>query len=511
MLDTLTQGFRQARLKVAGKAQLTEENLREAMAAVRTSLLEADVELGVVRAFVDKVSDRAMGEVVALKSGRGADGQRVTPGDHFVKICHDELVALMGEDSPGLDLDGDPSVIMLVGLQGSGKTTTAGKLASRLLKQGKKPMLVAADVYRPAAVEQLSTLGGQLDIPVFSIRGMNPVDLCAMGVAQARSEGRDTVILDTAGRLALDSPLMEELVQIVAKVRPRNIVFVCDAMIGQDAVRTAAEFDRRLNFTGFILTKLDGDARGGAALSIKQVTGKPILFLGMGESLDKLEAFRPEGLASRVLGMGDVVGLVQDFEEHIDQETAEKDARKMLGGDFSFDDFLSQMDTLKKMGSLTDLLDKMPGFSDLKSQIPEDALDERELVKVRSMIQSMTRSERNTPDVVNESRMRRIARGSGHKVDEVRALYKRFNSARGMMRNLGQASGLFGSMKKLRKMKKQMKRSGGMDMFGGMAPPDLGDAFGGVDVEEGPQMSAEERLEKRRRASERRRSRKRRK
>ncbi len=507
MLENLTQGFRNARLKLQGKGRLDEANIQEAMREVRDSLLDGDVELGVVRSFVEQVTRRALGEVVALKSGKGPDGVRVSPGDHFVKICHDELVELMGGEPAELDLGGDPAVIMMVGLQGSGKTTTAGKIAKKLLKEGKKPLLVAADIYRPAAIEQLMTLGRSLEVPVFSIQGMDPVELATMGVAQARSVGRDVVIIDTAGRLAVDNPLMDELVSIRKRVNPRNVLFVCDAMIGQDAVKTAAEFDRRLDFTGFVLTKMDGDARGGAALSIRQVTGKPVVFLGMGEGLDKLEGFRPEGLASRILGMGDVVGLVQDLEEHVDAETAERDAKKMLKGQFNFEDFLSQMEMIQKMGSLVDLMDKMPGFSDLKSQIPPEALDERELGRVKAIIFSMTHQERRNPDVLNESRMRRIAGGCGRTVEDVREMYKRFNGARQMMGQMGAMSGLVGSAKKMRKMQKKMKASGMGNMFG-----DMGGAnpLGGMPIDDKPQVSADDRIDARKKAAEKRRARKRR-
>lgn len=507
MLETLTGGFRNARLKLQGKARLDEGNIHEALRDVRDSLLEGDVELNVARTFVDRVRDRALGEVVTLKAGTGPDGTRVSPGDHFVKICHDELTALMGGEPVSLDLEGDPAVIMMVGLQGSGKTTTAGKLAHKLLKDGYKPLLVAADIYRPAAVEQLTSLGARLDVPVFAIKGMPPVDLCAMAVGQARSVGRDVVIIDTAGRLAIDNPLMDELVQIRKRTQPRNILFVCDAMIGQDAVRTAKEFDRRLDFSGFVLTKMDGDARGGAALSIREVTGKPVLFQGMGEGLDKLEVFRPEGLASRILGMGDVVGLVADLQEHVDEEKAEKDARKMLQGQFTFEDFLSQMEMIQKMGSLVDLMDKLPGFADIKSQIPPEALDERELGRVKAIIFSMTPQERRNPDLLNESRIRRISMGCGRSVEDVKEMYKRFNGARQMMGQMGAMSGLMGSAKKMRKMQKRMKAAGmgDMDLFGGMSP----DMSMGADTEK-PVLSAKERIENRRRAQEKRRARKRR-
>jgi len=449
MMETLSKGFRTARLKLSGKAELSEDNIKNALRDVRVSLLEADVELSVVKRFLARVQERAVGEVVNLKAKKGAGygmgGVAVTPADHFIKICHDELVGLMGPVDTSLSLEGDPALIMMVGLQGSGKTTTAGKLARRLKAQGKKPLLVAADIYRPAAIDQLVTLGRRLGLPVFSIRGMKPVQLCTLAVQQARNVGRDVVIFDTAGRLALDNELMRELEEIKAQTKPENILFVCDAMIGQDAVKTAAEFDRRLGFTGFVLTKLDGDARGGAALSIKEVTGKSIKFLGMGEGLDKLDDFRPEGLADRILGFGDVVGLMQDFEKAVDPEDAEKDAMKMLQGDFSFHDFYKQIQMIKRMGSLRSLFEKLPGMGNMLNQIPKEALDDRELVKIEAMIQSMTKQERRNPDILDKSRMRRIASGCGRSLEDVESLYERFLQTRAMMGQLGR-SGMFGGM-----------------------------------------------------------------
>jgi signal recognition particle subunit SRP54 len=470
MLDTLTDGFRNARLKVQGKARLSEANIADALKDVRVSLLEADVDLNVVKGFLSRVRERSLGEVVALKSKEAGE---VSAGDHFVKICHDELVELMGGVAPTLDLSGEPAVIMMVGLQGAGKTTTAGKLAKMLSDKGHKPMLVAADIYRPAAIDQLTTLGGKLGLPVFSIKGMKPVELSKLAVAQAKSVGRDVVIIDTAGRLAIDNALMDELINIKKKVRPDNILFVCDSMIGQDAVRTAAAFDKVLDFSAFVLTKFDGDARGGAALSIREVTGKSVAFVGMGEGLGALEEFRPEGVASRILGMGDVVGLVQDFQQHVDEEQAAKDAEKMMSGDFTFNDFLKQLETIQSMGSLTSIMDKLPGFSDLKSQIPDGALDDSELDRVKVCISSMTKQERANPDLlVSQSRIQRIARGCGQQPKQVSEMYKRFLAARQMMRQMGQATGMFGSLNKMRKMRKRMKASG-MDMsaMSGMMPP----------------------------------------
>ncbi len=493
MFETLTQGFRNARLKLQGRTVLSEDNISEALRDVRVSLLEADVDLAVLKTFLSRVRERSVGEVVKVKAPKTLPGMppgfEVTAGDHFVKICHDELVALMGPVDETFDPRGHPAVIMMCGLQGSGKTTTAGKLARKLMKEGRKPLLVAADIYRPAAIDQLMTLGRKLGVPVFSIKGMKPVDLCNLAVSQARNVGRDVVIFDTAGRLAIDNALMDELVQIRKRTTPDEILFVCDAMIGQDAVRTAAEFDRLLDFTGFVLTKLDGDARGGAALSIKEVTGKPIRFLGIGEGLDKLEEFRPDGLASRILGMGDVVGLVKDFEEHVTAEEAEADARKMLSGQFTFDDFLKQLEMIQKMGSLKDLIGKLPFFGDM--QIPDDALDDGELTRVKAMIQSMTNQERREPDLLSSlGRVRRIARGSGHSEQDVRDVYERFGMARDMMKNLGGAGGLLGAL----------GGGGGMPGMPGMG--------GGKPKKVKPQVSAEEKLSRKRKARDARRARK---
>jgi len=462
MLDSLTEGFRNVRLRMAGQAKISEEDINQAVRDVRVSLLEADVDYGVVNGFIERVKERSLGEVVTLKAKtKKKDLLKVTPGDHFVRICHEELVGLMGPVDVELEYaNKGPTAIMMVGLQGSGKTTTSGKLARYLKSKGKKPMLVAADTYRPAAVQQLMVLGRKLNIPVFSLRGMKPPDLCAMAMQQAASVGRDVVILDTAGRLAIDDELMGELSDIHARTKPRNVLFVCDAMIGQDAVRTAKSFHDRLALNGFVLTKLDGDARGGAALSIKEVTGVPVKFVGMGEGLDRLEEFRPEGLASRILGMGDVVGLMKDFEDVVDTEKAEADAEKLLSGDFNFDDFLEQMRTIQKMGPLQEVFDKMPFFGDM---MPKGVkIDDSELVRIESMINSMTAAERRNPDVINDSRAMRIAKGSGHAKKDIKGLLERFNMARVMMKEMGRATGMMGKVPGLRQAAglRRLKRQG---------------------------------------------------
>ena len=502
MFDVLSRGFKSAQLALQGKTQLTEDNLAPALREVRTSLLQADVELGVAKAFLERVKEKALGDIVPVK----VSGQKVrlSPQDWFVKACHDELVDLMGPVDTSLDLDGKPAVIMMIGLQGSGKTTTSGKIAKMLLEEGKKPLLVGADVYRPAAVDQLRVIGDKLDVPVFHVEGMPPVQLALQGVAQARAQGCDVVIIDTAGRLAIDEALMEEVVNIKSATRPKNVLFVVDAMIGQDAVRTAKSFDERLDFTGFVLTKLDGDARGGAALSIKEVTGKPVKFLGQGESLDKLEAFRPEGLAQRILGMGDVVGLVQDFERHVDKESAEKDARKMLKGDFGYDDFVRQLQTVRKMGPLREILSKMPMIGGMLDQIPEEALDDRELDRTLAIISSMTKQERQIPDVMNRSRMHRIAKGCGRPLEDVESLHERFLQARQMMKGLG---GMLGNPGQLAQMQRMMGGGGGPMGMPGM--PGMMPGLPGAD--EGPRktLSSDEKIARRKKQKAARKARKR--
>ena len=345
MLETLTQGFTAARERLSGVRELSEENVADALRDVRMSLLEADVDLSVVRDFLERVKTRALGEKVDTRV-RNAMGQmvRVTPGQHFVKACHEELVALMGPVDGSLAKERGVTSIMLVGLQGVGKTTVAGKLARHLQKNGRRPLLVAADVYRPAAVQQLQTLGGQLGVPVHAgADGEAPAAICASALTRARDGGLDAIVYDTAGRLAIDDELMRELEEITAATAPANTLLVCDALMGRDAVNVAKTFAARLSLDGLVLTKLDGDARGGAALAVKAVTGVPIKFLGTGETLERLEEFRPEGLASRILGMGDIVGLVKDFEEVVDEREAERDAAKLLKGQFGLDDLLKQL------------------------------------------------------------------------------------------------------------------------------------------------------------------------
>jgi signal recognition particle subunit SRP54 len=480
MFDAITKGFRQAKNRLAGLAELNEQNIESALREVRLSLLEADVELGVVKTFLARVKDKALGEVVRVRA-KGTDGQtvKVNASDHFTKICHDELVDFMsGEGEALVFADKGPTGIMMVGLQGSGKTTTCAKLARYLVKEGKKPLLVAADMQRPAAVEQLMVLGKSVDVPVFNIPGESPIAICAKAEAEAKSLGRDVIIYDTAGRLAIDDKLMEELAEIKSSVDPENIFLVVDAMIGQDAVKVSKGFHDRLDLTGVVLTKLDGDARGGAAMSVKEVTGAPVRFVGLGEGSDKFEEFRPEGMASRVLGMGDVVGLMKDFEEVVDQKQAAEEAMKMLDGNFTLDDFLNQIRMIQKMGSLKDIVGKLPGMD----QLPADVnLDDRELVKIEAMISSFTRFERTDPYALirDPSRVARIAKGSGAPEQAVSELVQRFLFMKQMMSNMG-GGGLLGNlpgMKQLGAMKNMRKAAaqmGGMGGFPGMGMPGMG-------------------------------------
>jgi signal recognition particle subunit SRP54 len=482
MLETVSRGFKAAKNKLQGRKEITTEVVDDALRDIRVSLLEADVAFDVVKRFVSRVREKAVGEVVDTKVETKKGLVRVTPQDHFIKICHDELEALMGPVDTSLKLkDRGASGVMMVGLQGSGKTTTAGKLANKFLKEGKKPLLVAADVYRPAAVDQLKILGQQLEVPVFHEAGLQPPELCRRALEEAARQKRDVVIYDTAGRLAVDEPLMAELEQIKAAVAPDNILLVCDAMIGQDAVKTAAEFDRRLALDGFILTKLDGDARGGAALSIKEVTGKPIKFLGMGETLDKLEEFRPEGLASRILGFGDIVGLMKDFEQHVDEEQAEEDAKKLLSGDFTLDDFVGQIRLVRKMGPLGELMEKFPLFGEL----PEGfQFDEAALGKIVAIVDSMTKAERVRPDILNDGRVKRVAKGSGRSEKEVRDLLKQYNTMRGVMKQIGDAPGLLSRLPGIKQLFQLRKLQGkGMEDVLGEEAADVERAMagGGVD------------------------------
>ena len=443
MLETVSQGFKNATERLRGVRELTEESIEESLRDVRMSLLEADVDLKVTRSFLNRVKERSLGEKIETRvKDRSGRKIKVTPGQHFVKICEEELTELMGPVDTTLASPGGVTSIMLCGLQGVGKTTIAAKLAVHLRKQGKKPLLVAADIYRPAAVDQLRTLGASIDVPVHTgDEGELPPSICTAALERARSEGLNAIIYDTAGRLAVDDALMVELEQIESGVQPANKLLVCDALMGRDAVNVAEAFAARIELDGVVLTKLDGDARGGAALAVKAVTGVPIKFLGTGETVDRLEEFRPEGLASRILGMGDIVGLVKDFEEVVDEKEAEEDAERLLKGSFGLDDLLKQMRMIQKLGPLKEVFSKMPMFGQVADQV-----DESELKKVESMIQSMTRAERADPKLIDKSRATRIAKGCGRKVKDIEGLVERFMQMRQMMGALGQQGGLLSKL-----------------------------------------------------------------
>ena len=483
MFDALAKGFKAARNRLAGLTELSEQNVESALREVRVSLLEADVELGVVKAFIARVKEKALGEVVRTRGkDQGGRAVKVSASDVFVKICHDELVSFMSPgDGPSIVFapKGQVTGIMMVGLQGSGKTTTCAKLARWLEKQGKRPLLVAADMQRPAAVEQLKILGEQIGVPVFNVPGATPLEICKQGLAAAREGKQDVVVFDTAGRLAIDETLMTELADIKAAVAPQNVLLVVDAMIGQDAVKTSKAFHDRLGLSGVVLTKLDGDARGGAALSIREVTGSPVRFVGVGETLDKLEEFRADGMASRVLGMGDVVGLMKDFQDVVDEKDAAEKAMKMLEGQFTLDDFLEQIRMIQKMGSLKDLIAKMPGMGDMLP--PGVNLDDGELVRVEAIIQSFTKLERRDPYALirEESRVVRIAKGSGQPQEQVKELVQKFLFMKQMMDGMGANLGMMGRIPGMKNvaMAKQLRKQmaqGGMPGMGGLGMPGMG-------------------------------------
>ena len=441
MFDSLTDKLGSVFKKLRGHGKLSEENITEALKEVRLALLEADVNFKVVKDFIERIRVRAVGQEV-LGS--------LTPAQQVVKIVHEELISLMGGSGSTLNLSFKPPIpIMLVGLQGSGKTTTAGKLGKFLKEKGRKPYLVPADVHRPAAIEQLKKLGEQLEIPVFNPDPKeSPLKICQKALEWADEEGGDVVLIDTAGRLHIDEGLMKELEEIKKEIIPREILLVADAMTGQDAVNVAKKFNDVLEIHGVILTKLDGDARGGAALSIKAVTGKPIKFIGVGEKLDALELFYPDRMASRILGMGDVLSLIEKAQEVIDEKKAEELQKKLLKDTFTLEDFREQLQQIKKMGSIEQILSMIPGMGRLK--LPKDLQgSEQELARVEAIINSMTKEERRRPEILNGSRRLRIAKGSGTTVQDVNQLLKQYLQTKKMLRQFkrggmrGLAKGLF--------------------------------------------------------------------
>ncbi len=451
MFEQLTDRINGAMRRISGRGRISESNIKDALRDVRTALLEADVNYKVVREFIETVQQKAIGQEV-LKS--------LEPGQVMIKVIHDELAAMMGPVSHEVaKASPPPTILMLAGLQGSGKTTTAGKLALYLReKQNRRPVLVACDVQRPAAIRQLQVLGEQLEVPVYADDSKDPVGIAGRSLSFANKQQADTIILDTAGRLHIDEELMAELERIVGKVHPHQIFLVCDAMTGQDAVNSAREFDQRLPLDGVILTKLDGDARGGAALSVKAVTGKPIKFIGVGEKLDRLEEFHPDRMAGRILGMGDVVSLVERAQESVDAEEAALMQEKLQKASFTFDDFLKQIQQMRKMGPLKEILSMIPGLGSAMKDLP---LDEHEMVLTEAMIRSMNKQERAHPEVIDGSRRRRIARGAGVRAEDVAGLVKSFRQVRDMVKQMS-GMGAFGKNKAA-----AMQAMNGMDLFGG--------------------------------------------
>lgn len=424
MFESLSERLERSFKILKGQGRITEINVAETLKDVRKALLDADVNYKVAKTFTDNVKAKALGQNVLLA---------VRPNEMMVKIVHDELAQLMGGEHVDINIKGNPAVILMSGLQGSGKTTFSGKLANMLkTKRGKKPLLVACDVYRPAAIEQLHVVGTQIGVPVYSeIDNKNPVDIAQNAIKQAKKDGNDVVIIDTAGRLAVDEQMMNEIAAIKAAIEPHEILFVVDAMTGQDAVNTAKEFNDRLNFDGVVLTKLDGDTRGGAALSIRAVVDKPIKFVGTGEKMEAIDLFHPARMADRILGMGDIVSLVERAQEQFDEEEARKLSKKIAKNQFDFNDFMGQIQQIKKMGNLKDLASMIPGVG---KAIKDVDLDDKSFAGIEAIIQSMTPYERENPASLNSSRKNRIVKGSGRDIQEVNRLLKQFNEMQKMMR-----------------------------------------------------------------------------
>ena len=431
MFDDLQKRLSTAFGRFRARGVLTEANIAEGLAEVRTALLEADVNYSVVQEFMTRVNQKAVGAQL-LKT--------VRPDQQVVKIVHDAMVEMMGPVDTSIRFEkSGPTILMLCGLQGSGKTTTIGKLGRMLLAQGRKPLLVAADLQRPAAIEQLKVIGQQLGLPVFSQAESTPVKVCLEALIEANRQGRDTILLDTAGRLHIDDDLMDELKQIEKKVKPHQVYFVCDALTGQDAVASAGAFNAALELDGVILTKLDGDARGGAALSVKQVTGVPIKFVGMGEKLDKLQAFDPERIVGQILGMGDIVGLVEAAQSAVDEEEQKRQQEKLAKGKFDLNDFRQQLSQMKKMGSVKDLMGMIPGMSQMAGGL-EGVDADGELKRIQGMIDSMTKAERKDPHVIDIGRRRRIAAGAGVEPADISGLVKQFDAMATFVKQMSQMS-----------------------------------------------------------------------
>ena len=437
MFDSLTGKLQNVFKNLRGLGKISETNVSDSLRDVRLALLDADVNFKVARDFIERVKEKALGQQVI---------QSIQPGQQIIKLIHDELVALLGSSNAGLELSGNPACVLMVGLHGSGKTTSSGKLAKLLLKQGRQPLLVAADVYRPAAMDQLATLGQQIDVPVFVKNGETDVLKIAREALEfARAHNRNTLIFDTAGRLQIDEPLVQELVRLRDLVKPQEILLVLDAATGQEAVNVATHFDQALAITGAVLTKLDGDARGGAALSFKSVVGKPIKFMGVGEKLEDFEPFHPERMASRILGMGDVVSLVERAAEAVDLADAQRMEEKMRKGQFTLEDFLEQLRQMKKMGSLESIVGMLPGGSDMLKGA-DLGKSEKEFRRMEGMICAMTNQERRNPQILNAKRRIRIAKGSGVTVTELNNLLNRFGQMQQMMKKMGKFQKMMAKM-----------------------------------------------------------------
>ena len=443
MFDQLTDKLEATFKKLRGFGKLTEDNIKDGIRELKLSLLEADVNFKVVKELVEKVKERALGTEVA---------KSINPGQMFIKIFHEELVTMLGEGDHSLNLNvRPPAIILMAGLQGSGKTTTAGKLAYLLKnKMKKRVLLVPADVYRPAAIDQLKTLAAKIDVDVYpSEVGMDPVDIAKKSVEYGKNNVADVIIIDTAGRLQVDEDMMDEIENIKNAVSPSEILFVADAMTGQEAVNVAAEFHKRLSITGVVLTKMDGDARGGAALSINAATGAPLKFVGMGEKIEQFEVFHPERIAGRIVGLGDVLSLVEKAKEKIDTEEAERLRQKIGKNDFDLEDFLAQMKMIKNMGSMENMLEMIPGMGKAMKKMEGKVDFEKELSKIEAIIFSMTKEERKKPEILNASRRRRIANGSGTKVQDINQFMKQYLETKKMMKNMNKL-GLGGLMKKFK-------------------------------------------------------------
>ena len=441
--EMLTDKLTAAIQKIRGQKTVTEQDLKETLRDVRLALLEADVNFKVVKEFTTKIKERVQGQKI---------DPNLTAGQYIVKVVHEELIALLGGEQSKLQFSSNPpTVIMLAGLQGAGKTTSIGKLANYLRKNGKKPLMVAGDVYRPAAIEQLRVLGEQIEVPVYSeLDSKNPVQIALNAIHEAKAKGYDLVIVDTAGRLAIDEQMMNEIEAIKKAINPDETLFVVDSMTGQDAVNTAREFNERLDFNGVVLTKLDGDTRGGAALSIRTVVNKPIKFVGTGEKLDAVDQFHPARMADRILGMGDIVSLVERAQEQYDEEEAKRLQKKIQKNQFDFNDFLTQIHQIKKMGNLKELASMIPGVG---KAIKDIDIDDNAFKSIEAIIYSMTPQERTHPEILNGSRRTRIAKGSGTNIQEVNRLLKQFDQTRKMMKMVT-GSKMAGMMQKMQKMKK---------------------------------------------------------